>query len=212
MSVLLILLEVIYQMKNTGIFEIIVGCMFSGKSEEIIRRVKRATIARQQVQVFKHALDDRYKNYQSEEEYLFSHDGRKIIAKPVTTSKAILDSIDKSASVVAIDEIQFFDQQIENVIETLIDRGIRVIVAGLDMDFRGEPFGSVPILLAKAESVTKLNAICMVCGDNASFSQRLINGKPAKYSDPIVVVGAEEKYEARCRLHHVVTKKSKKNT
>ena len=110
------------------------------------------------------------------------------------------------AIVVGIDEAQFFDPEIVNVAQELAGRGVRVLMAGLDMDFRGEPFGSMPVLMSEAEDVSKLHAICMVCGDDASRTQRLVNGKPARYADPVVIVGASELYEARCRQHHEVPK------
>jgi len=184
---------------HEGRIEVITGSMFSGKTDELIRRLRRATIARQKVQVFKPALDDRYAV-----EKLASHAGTEFEATPVNTSADILASINGDTTVVAVDEAQFFDEEIIRVIETLANRGVRVIVAGLDLDFRGEPFGPMPAMMAIAEDVHKLHAICMVCGKDASRSQRLINGKPARYDEPIVVVGASEMYEARCRAHHAV--------
>lgn len=182
-----------------GQIEVICGSMFSGKSEELIRRVRRAQIARQRVQVFKPALDHRYGRQQ-----VASHNGARIEAMPIANSGELLARLDPEVTVVAVDEIQFLDDGIVDVIQGLADRGIRVIAAGLDMDFRGEPFGPVPKLLALAETVEKLQAICMVCGAPASRTQRLVNGKPAHYTDQIILVGAQEVYEARCREHHVV--------
>ncbi len=184
-----------------GRIEVICGSMFSGKSEELIRRVRRAQIARQRVQVFKPALDDRYGRRQ-----VASHDGSRVDATPVARSEEILTSLDPEATVVAIDEAQFLDDRLPDVVRTLADRGVRVIVAGLDMDFRGEPFGPMPQLLAIAEAVDKLTAICMVCGAPATRTQRLINGQPARYTDPVILLGAQEVYEARCRRHHVVVR------
>lgn len=173
--------------------------MFSGKSEELIRRVRRAKIARQNVQVFTNAIDVRYGAAK-----VASHSGADVDALPVRRAADIWEYIDDSVTVVAIDEAQFFDWEIAEVVAQLAQRSIRVIVAGLDTDFRGEPFGPMPILMAQAEEVDKLNAICMVCGEPASRTQRLVDGKPAAYDDPLVVVGANEMYEARCRLHHEV--------
>ncbi|MCD6519801.1 MAG: thymidine kinase [Anaerolineae bacterium] len=177
--------------------------MFSGKSEELIRRVRRAQIAKQKVQVFHHKLDVRYG-----EEQVASHSGAAVKAIAVERAEEIPDLLEPGVKVVAIDEVQFFGQEIVQVCEELADRGIRVIVAGLDMDFRGEPFGPMPLLLARAEQVDKLQAICMVCGAPATRTQRLINGKPAYYEDPIILVGASETYEARCRACHQVPRKN----
>jgi thymidine kinase len=182
-----------------GTLEVICGSMFSGKTEELIRRLRRATIARQQVQVFKPAIDNRYK-----EEKVTSHSGADFAARPIERANEIIDRLDHSTTVVGIDEAQFFDESIVEVAQSLADRGLRVIVAGLDTDFRGEPFGMVPTLMAIAEDVSKLHAICMICGGLANRTQRLVNGKPAHYRDPIVIVGASEMYEARCRQHHQV--------
>ncbi|MGV3489519.1 MAG: thymidine kinase [Tuberibacillus sp.] len=185
--------------RKSGSIECICGGMFSGKSEELIRRVRRATYGKQKVQVFKPMLDNRYS-----EDSVVSHDGKSVQARPIEWSKDILNLVEFDTDVVAIDEIQFFDESIVAVVKTLADRGMRVIFAGLDMDFRGEPFHPVPELMALSETVTKLNAICMVCGDTASRTQRLINGQPATYDDPIIMVGASESYEARCRDCHEV--------
>jgi len=187
-----------------GGIEVICGSMFSGKSEELIRRVRRAGIARQKVQVFKPALDNRYSS-----EHVSSHNGLLYKAVPVATVAEIADRIEPDTDVVAIDEVQFFDWEIANLCEELADRGVRVIVAGLDLDFRGEPFGPMPLLMAQAEQVDKLNAICVVCGGPASRTQRLINGRPAAYTDPVILVGASEVYEARCRHCHEVPGKER---
>lgn len=189
---------------QNGSVEVITGSMFSGKTDELIRRLVRARIARQQVQVFKPVIDDRYALQK-----LASHAGSEFDATPVSRAAEILDQVQEDTTVVGVDEAQFLDDQILDVVNQLADRGIRVLVAGLDMDFRGEPFGVMPNIMAMAEQVDKLHAICMVCGKDASRSQRLINGDPARYDDPIVVVGASEMYEARCRAHHSVPRDEK---
>ena len=187
-------------MRHThGSIEVVCGSMFSGKTDELIRRLIRATIAKQKVQVFKPAIDVRYAV-----EKVTSHAGANFDAVPVEKATDILTKIDKDTTVVGVDEAQFFDPGIVEVCQQLAERGVRVLVAGLDMDFRGEPFGPMPILMSRAEHVDKLHAICMVCGDEASRTQRLVNGKPARYDDPVVIVGASELYEARCRVHHEV--------
>jgi thymidine kinase len=184
---------------HNGSVEVITGSMFCGKTEELIRRLRRATIARQTVQAFKPAIDVRYAL-----EKVKSHSGSEFQALPVQSSAEVLDNLNQDTTVVAIDEAQFFDMGIVEIVQALADRGIRVIVAGLDTDFRGEPFGPMPELMAKAEVVDKLHAICMVCGEPACRTQRLVNGNPANYHDPVVIVGASELYEARCRQHHKV--------
>jgi len=175
--------------------EVITGSMYSGKSEELIRRVKRALYAKLKVQVFKPSIDDRYSR-----EEVVSHNGNKIYATLINNENPweLLDYLQSDTEVCAIDEVQFFSAEIIPLILEIKKRGIKVIVAGLDLDFRGEPFGPMPILLAIANEVTKLRAICVKCGNLASKTQRLINGKPAKYSDPVIMVGATEFYEARC--------------
>ena len=188
-----------YHRYDGGWLELICGSMFSGKTEELIRRVKRAEIARQKVQVFKPALDDRY-----EAEKLSSHAGHRYEAVVVQNADEIAAQIEEDCDVVAIDEVQFFDWKIAELCDRLANEGRRVIIAGLDMDFRGEPFGPMPLLMAQAESVDKLQAICVVCGAPASRTQRLIDGRPANYDDPVIMVGASEVYEARCRRHHEV--------
>jgi thymidine kinase len=184
---------------HTGSIEVVCGSMFSGKTDELIRRLVRATIAKQKVQVFKPAIDIRYAV-----EKVTSHAGANFDAIPVEKAADIRKRIDKDTTVVAMDEAQFFDPEVVDVAQELAEHGVRVIVAGLDMDFRGEPFGPIPTLMSKAEKVDKLHAICMVCGNEASRTQRLVNGKPARYDDPVVIVGASELYEARCREHHQV--------
>jgi thymidine kinase len=188
-----------YAIPGYGWIEVICGSMFSGKTEELIRRLRRAQIARQRIQVFKPAIDIRYA-----EKAIASHNGLQEQAIPVSGSEALLETVDHTADVIAIDEIQFFDQGVLEVCNYLANQGKRVICAGLDMDFRGNPFGPIPNLLAIAERVDKLQAICVVCGMPASRTQRLIEGKPAYYDDPVVLVGASEVYEARCRRHHEV--------
>lgn len=184
---------------HTGSLEVITGSMFCGKTDELIRRLRRATIARQKVQVFKPIIDDRYSV-----EKVTSHAGSEFAALPIQTASEIPALLDPDTTVVAIDEAQFFDIQVVSICHRLADTGLRVIVAGLDTDFRGEPFGPMPVLMAQAERVDKLHAICMVCGESASRTQRLVNGRPARYDEPVVVVGAAEMYEARCRAHHDV--------
>lgn len=188
-----------YVMEHKGWLEVICGSMFSGKSEELIRRVRRATYGNQKVIVFKPALDNRY-----DDESVVSHNGDSVIARPIDDSSQIEQYITEEIDIVGIDEAQFFDDGIVQVAQNLADRGIRVIAAGLDQDFRGEPFGPMPDLMAFSETVTKLNAICPVCGSPASRTQRLIDGEPASYDDPIILVGASESYEPRCRHHHEV--------
>jgi len=183
--------------------EVIVGSMFSGKSEELIRRVKRAIIARRAVQVFKPAIDDRFGA-----DLVRSHDGDSFVARPVRSSAEISRSVEPETSVVGIDEVQFFDAGIVDVVRSLVASGRRVICAGLDLDFRGEPFGPVPVLLALAERVDKLEAICVVCGEAATRTQRIVNGVPAFFDDPIIVIGAQEAYEARCRGCHEVPRRT----
>lgn len=192
-----------------GHLEVIVGPMFSGKSEELIRRVTRAVIARQRVAVFKPGLDDRY-----HATHIASHAGRTAEARAVQNTAEVravlagegtlLNAATDLPDVVGLDEAQFFDAGLVPLALDLADQGVRVILAGLDLDFRGEPFGLVPELVARAESVEKLTAICVCCGAPATRTQRLIGGQPARFDDPVVLVGAAESYEARCRVHHEV--------
>ena len=190
-----------YQELQKGWLEVICGPMFAGKSEELIRRVK---YAHQKIVAFKPAIDNRY-----DKTAIASHDGEKYQAYAVRNIKEIDELVTPDVQVVAIDEVQFFGDPIIQLVEKFADSGIRVIVAGLDTDFRGEPFGPMPILLARAEFVTKLTAACTVCGCAATRTQRLVDGQPAKYDDPIIQVGAKESYEARCRKHHIVPGKPK---
>lgn len=189
-------------MKQSGWVELICGSMFSGKSEELIRRVRRATYGNLTVRVFKPAIDNRYAD-----ESVVSHNGNSILARPVTCADDIIEQMDDDIDVVGIDEIQFFDDGIIEIVDELANHGHRVIVAGLDTDFRGEPFGPMPKLMALSESISKLNAICPICASPASRTQRLIDGEPASYNDPIILVGASESYEPRCRHHHEVPNK-----
>jgi thymidine kinase len=183
-----------------GWIEVVAGVMFSGKTEELMRRVRRAIIARKRVQVFKSHLDSRYAGIF----VVSSHDGRSVEASPVDSSLQISQRIDPIAQVIAIDEAQFLDEGIVDVATALASRGRRVIVAGLDTDFRGEPFGPMPRLMAVAEMVDKLSAICVLCGAPATRTQRLIEGIPAAWDSPTIMVGGREAYEARCRACHIV--------
>jgi len=183
-----------------GHVELICGSMFSGKTEELLRRIRRAEIARRTIQIFKPRLDNRYGLQR-----VASHSGVvREDAVIVENAVDILALVHPDTEVVAIDEVQFFDWAIADVCGELADRGKRVLAAGLDQDFRGEPFGPMPLLMALAEEVDKLHAICLVCGKSASRTQRLIDGRPAHYDDPIVLVGGSESYEARCRKCHSV--------
>jgi len=174
--------------------------MFSGKSEELLRRLRRAIIARRSIQVYKSQLDDRYGGIQ----HLSSHDGQQLTATPITRSSQIAEKLRPDVQVVAIDEAQFLDDGVVAVVNELANSGVRVMVAGTDMDFRGEPFGPIPALLATAERIDKLHAICVVCGDLATRNQRLIDGEPAPWEDPTIQVGGADSYEARCRACHDV--------
>jgi thymidine kinase len=186
-----------------GWIEVICGVMFSGKSEELIRRVRRAIIAKKKVQVFKSHLDERYAGIYR----ISSHDGRSVDAVPIDTPEQIAQLVQPDTQVVAIDEAQFLDPSIVDLATALANRGTRVILAGTDSDFRGEPFGPMPQLLAIAEVVDKLHAICVICGNPASRNQRLIGGKPARYDSPTIMVGSTESYEARCRTCHSVPRR-----
>ena len=188
-----------YETYHSGWIETITGSMFIGKSEELIRRLRRGIYAKQKVVVFKPAIDDRY-----HKEKVVSHNGNEIEAINISTAQEILNHKLEEVNVIGIDEVQFFEDDIVNIVEKLAENGHRVIVAGLDMDFRGEPFKPMPKLLAVSEHITKLQAVCSVCGSPSSRTQRLINGEPAKVDDPIILVGANESYEPRCRAHHIV--------
>ncbi len=184
---------------HSGQIEVITGSMFCGKTDELIRRLRRAAIARQKVQVFKPSIDTRYA-----EQKVTSHAGSDFGAIPIQQAGQILELLEPDTTVVAIDEVQFLDNDVVPLVQQLAEKGLRVILAGLDMDFRAEPFGPISALMALAEKVDKLQAICMVCGEPATRTQRLVNGAPANYNDPVVIVGAAELYEARCRRHHKV--------
>ena len=188
-----------YFQPRGGWIEVICGSMFCGKTEELLRRVRRAVIARQRIQVFKPAIDHRYGISR-----VASHNGLAWDSEAVSSSSEILERLQPATTIVAIDEVQFFDEGVADVCNQLAMRGLRVICAGLDLDFRGEPFGPMPRLMAQAELLDKLHAICVVCGAPASRTQRLIDGQPARFSEPVIVIGAAEKYEARCRDCHQV--------
>lgn len=188
--------------EKKGRLEIICGPMFSGKSEELIRRLRRAIIAKQQIAIFKPAIDHRYSI-----EHIRSHNGSSLEAMPVKDMQQVKTYIEQHpCEVVAFDELQFFPHEIIETICFLIDRGKRVICAGLDLDFRGIPFGPMPTLLALADEIIKLRSICTICGKDAHCTQRLVDNKPAKFDDPIILVGAQEAYEARCRNCYVIDK------
>ena len=180
-------LEPHFKGQRSGWIEVVCGCMFSGKTEELIRRLKRAKIADMKVEVFKPKIDTRY-----DETAVVSHDTSAILATPVAHSHRLLEVSDDTA-VVGIDEAQFFDEHLPEVCQQLALRGVRVIAAGLDMDYRGIPFGPMPALLAIAEYVTKVHAICVHCGNLATHSYRLALG------DEVVLLGEKEQYEPRCR-------------
>ena len=192
--------------RRKGRLEVITGSMFSGKTEELMYRLRRAEFAKKKVITIKHEIDNR-KSYSC----IVSHDGGVREAFPIGSCeegvKTLLTLIDPSVDVIGIDEIQFFPDQTVPIIQLLVDHGKRVILAGLDMDFRGEPFGIVPTLMAIADEVVKSRAICVVCGDEANFTQRLINGLPARFDDPTILVGGSECYEARCRGCYSIDKK-----
>ena len=188
---------------HNGRIVVICGSMFSGKTEELIRRIRRAQIARQKVQVFKPKIDTRFVH-----QSVTSHNGQDFEAVPVEDSQELLCAIRTDTTVVGIDEAQFFDKGLTWVVGILADVGIHVIIAGLNLDFRGEPFGPMAELMVRADEIQSLNAICMVCGEEATRTQRLVNGEAAHYDDPIVVIGASDCYEARCRTHHIVPGKN----
>lgn len=186
-----------YQMYRPGYIEVISGCMFAGKTEELIRRIKVLEFAKKKVMVFKPSIDNRYSDTK-----VVSHAGSSVEGIVVEHSRDILKYITEDVDVVAVDEVQFFDDDILLVCDYLAKKGMRVMAAGLDTNFRAEPFGVMPQLITTAEFVTKLTAVCVVCGAPATRTQRLVNGKPASYHDPIILVGASEAYEARCRHCH----------
>lgn len=188
-----------YHQYREGWIEVISGCMFAGKTEELIRRVHVLNYAKKKIQVFKPIIDKRYSTTE-----IVSHSGEHIPCHSILKPQDILNIIESDDEVVVIDEAQFFDESLIEVCDYLADTGKRVMVAGLDTDFRGEPFGVMPQLLTKAEFVTKLTAVCSKCGAPATRTQRLIDGKPASFEDPVVLIGAKESYEPRCRHCHEV--------
>ena len=190
------------QKKEPGRLEVICGSMFSGKSEELIRRIRRAQFAKLQTQLFKPVIDNR-----KTISHVHAHSGDKLAACAVNSVEELSSIIFDDTKVVGIDEVQFFEPDIVLIIDRLIYEGRRVIVAGLDLDFRGIPFGCMPALMALADEVLKLKAVCMKSGKDAHVSQRLINGNPAKSTDPIIMVGAQEAYEARSRSCHEIDNK-----
>lgn len=190
-------------MERNGSIEVICGPMFAGKSEEIIRRIRRIEYAKKKVICFKPGIDNRY----SPDE-IVSHNMTKKKSYVISSSKDILKYLDDDVYAVVIDEVQFLDHDIVSLCEQLANKGIRVIVGGLDLDFRGEPFSVTMELLARAEKVTKLTAICVKCGNEATRTQRIVNGFPAFYEEEIISVGAKEKYEPRCRFCHEVYHKA----
>ena len=194
-----------YHQYREGWIEVISGCMFAGKTEELIRRINVLSYAKKNIIVFKPKIDNRYSDSE-----IVSHSGAKVPCLVVEKAQDILKKIEADTEVVAIHEVQFFEKDIVEVFEYLADKGIRVMVAGLDKDFRGESFGVMPELLTRAEFVTKLTAVCAKCGAPATRTQRLVNGKPAGFEDPIVMVGADESYEPRCRHCHQVPNKPHK--
>ena len=189
-------------MHTQGRLEVICGSMFSGKSEELIRRLRRTQIAGKKTIAFKHSLDDRKTT-----EYVISHNGNQIPAFPIDNPATIPSLLTPDIEVIGIDEAQFFSNNLIEVVLSLVDNGKYVVVAGLDLTFRADPFGTMPLLMALADTVTKLSAVCTVCGKDAHFTQRLVNGKPAAYDDPIILIGAEEAYQARCRSCFFINKK-----
>ena len=193
-----------YWRYKDGWLETISGCMFAGKTEELIRRIKVLEFAKKEIMVFKPKIDDRYSNTR-----VVSHAGSSVESHVISDASEILKMVKPTTQVVAIDEAQFFGDNICDVANELADRGIRVMCAGLDTDFKGEPFGPMPLLITEAEFVTKLAAVCNKCGAPATRTQRIINGHPASYNDPIILVGASESYEARCRHCHEVPDKPK---
>lgn len=191
-----------YHQYKEGYIEVITGCMFAGKTEELIRRVNVLKFANKKIVVFKPKVDNRYST-----EAVVSHSGSRVSSIDISDAHEILDYVSDDVDVVAIDEVQFFSDEVVAICEHLALEGKRVMVAGLDMDFRGEPFGVIPKLMTSAEFVTKLTAVCTVCGAPATRTQRLVDSKPASYHDAVVMIGAQEAYEARCRHDHIVIDK-----
>ena len=187
-----------YKQYKEGWIEVITGCMFAGKTEELIRRINVLQFAKKKIVVFKPSIDDRYSI-----DKVVSHAGTSVESYAIKEAKEMLPLV-KDADVIAIDEVQFFDDEVVDICNHFADLGKRVMCAGLDMDFRGEPFSIMPRLVTQAEFVTKLTAVCTECGAPATRTQRIVNGKPAHFDDPIIQVGASEAYEARCRHCHKV--------
>jgi thymidine kinase len=198
-------MSMMYNQYRPGWVEVIAGCMFAGKTEELIRRIKVLEFAKKNIKIFKPAIDDRYSITK-----IVSHAGSSVDAIAIEKSTDIFEYIDDETDVVAIDEVQFFDEAITEVCDILAKKGKRVMVAGLDTDFKGEPFGMMATLITEAEFVTKLTAVCTVCGSPATRTQRLVDGKPASYNDPLILIGASESYEARCRHCHQIKDKESK--
>ena len=196
-----------YDLRQSGWIEVICGSMYAGKTEELMRRLNRLSWAKRPFLLFKHEIDVRYGD---NAQFIVSHSGQRMEATPVHSSEEILNHVRNYLKehgylyAVAIDEVQFFDDCVIHILEVLANEGIRIIVSGFDKDFRGEPFGIMPQLLTKAEDVTKLTSNCSQCGAPATRSQRLVNGEPANYDDPVVLVGAVESYEPRCRHCHEI--------
>lgn len=188
-----------YHLDKPGWIEVVCGPMFAGKTEELIRRVKRMDFAKKKYVIFKPTLDDRYAI-----DEVVSHSQRHVKAINVANTAEMKPYITDDVEAVLIDEVQFFDEAVVDFARDLANQGLRVICAGLDCDFRGNPFMIVARLLAMAESITKLTAICVCCGNEATMTQRIINGLPAKYDEPTILVGEKESYEPRCRKCHVV--------
>lgn len=188
---------------SKGKLEVICGAMFSGKSEELIRRLKRQKIAQKEVIVIKPAIDTR-----REVDYVTSHDGSKISAFPVEHAGQVYELITPTTNVIGIDEAQFFSHELIGVVLELLDKNITIIIAGLNLDFRAVPFGPMPTLMALADTITKLSAVCVLCGGDAFFSQRLVDGVPARYEDKVIQVGAQEAYQARCRSCYTIDKRA----
>jgi thymidine kinase len=192
--------------RRLGQITVVCGSMFAGKSEELIRLVRRAGYAKKRIQVFKHAIDVRYDAVS-----VVSHPGARFDAVPVRNVADLKSRLDPKAEVVAIEEAQFFDQQLVKLAQDLADAGKEVLLAGLDQDFRRQPFGPMPTLLAIADEVVKLRAICVRCGREASHTQRIVDGRPAALDDPVVLIGATESYEARCRLCHEIAQPARRS-
>lgn len=190
-------------MEKSFRLELIVGPMFAGKTEELIRKVRRATYAKKNVVIFKPQMDTRYA-----QDYVVSHNQVKIEAKNIEFAQDIKTYCqnNEGIDIIAIDEVQFIKGDVVSILRELADSGYHIICSGLNTDFRDEPFGFMPQLMAIADKVTVITAICLICGKDATKTQRLINGEPANYNDPIILLGEKESYEARCREHHICNK------